>query len=150
MQKEERIKTLVEKIRKSAKEEKRRKSQPGPSRVPTKQQPNKPRKMFIGWLHRTSSQSRFKQVRMKDGGGIRDFTYTNDDEITVDFLKEKASKLFFPEGDSKLGALPRMKLELGNYAQQKITAFKNTEGEVCTFQEYLRSRGLFASRCYIT
>ena len=149
MQKEERIKTLVEKIRKSAKQEKPRKSQPGPSRVPTKQQPNKPRKMFIGWLHRSSSQSRFKQVRMKDGGGIRDFTYTNDDEITVDFLKEKASKLFFPEGDSKLGALPRMKLELGNYAQQKITAFKNTEGEVCTFQEYLRSRGLFASRCYI-
>ena len=105
--------------------------------------------MFIGWLHRSSSQSRFKQVRMKDGGGIRDFTYTNDDAITVDFLKEKASKLFFPEGDSKLGALPRMKLELGNYAQQKITAFKNTEGEVCTFQEYLRSRGVFASRCYI-
>ena len=42
-----------------------------------------------------------------------------------------------------------MKLELDNYVQQKIKAFKNTEGEVCTFQEYLRSRGLFASRCYM-
>ena len=66
-------------------------------------------------------------------------TYNNDDEITVDFLKEKASKPFFPEGDSKLSALPPTKLELGNYAQQKIAPFKNTEGGVCTFQEYLMS-----------
>ena len=86
---------------------------------------------------------------MKDGGGIPDFTYSIDDEITVDFLREKASKPFFPEGDSKLGALPPMKLELGNYTQQKITAFKNTEGELCTFHEYLRSRDLFSSRCYM-
>lgn len=56
---------------------------------------------------------------MKDGGGIPDFTYSIDDEITVDFLREKASKPFFPEGDSKLGALPPMKLELGNYTQQE-------------------------------
>ena len=72
--------------RKSAKEEKPRKSQPRPSQVPIKWEMNKPRKASIGWLHRSSSQSRFKQVRMKDGGGIRDFTYSNDDEITEDFL----------------------------------------------------------------
>ena len=42
-----------------------------------------------------------------------------------------------------------MKLDLGNYAQRKIMPFKNTEGDVCTFQEYLRSHNLFASHCYM-
>jgi len=79
--------------------------------------------MSTGLLHLSSSQSRFKEVRMKDGAGIRDFTDSIDDEITVDFLKEKARKPFFPEGDSKLGSLPPMKLELGNYAQQQKNSF---------------------------
>lgn len=102
--------------------------------------------MYIGWLHRSSDNSRYKQVRLKDGGGVREFTYSDDDEISVDFLKAKARKLFFPEEVSKFGALDDMCLHLGNYAQERITAFTDTDGKTCTFQEYLKSRGLFASR----
>ena len=83
---------------------------------------------------------------MKDGGGIREFCYNVGDEITVQILKEKASKFFFPEGNSKYGALGNMHLELGNYAQENIYEFRNCDGETCNFQEYLKSRALFASR----
>lgn len=86
---------------------------------------------------------------MKDGGGVRDYTYTDDDEISVDFLKADAKKLFFPEGMSKLGAAGEMHFDLGNFAQERITEFTDVDGNTCTFQEYLRSRGLFASRCFV-
>ena len=65
-----------------------------------KKQPiKKQRKMYIGWLHRSSNDSRFQQVQMKDRGGVRDYTYNDDHHITVDFLKADAKKLFFPEGN---------------------------------------------------
>ena len=80
---------------------------------------------------------------------MREITYDDDEEITVDFLKTKASQLFFPEGVSKYGSLSEMKLSLGNFAQETVLAFKDTMGRECTFQEYLKSHGLFASRCYI-
>ena len=104
-----------------------------------KKQPiKKQRKMYIGWLHRSSNDSRFKQVRMKDGGGVRDYTYNDDDHITVDFLKADAKKLFFPEGMSKLGAAGEMHFDLGNFAQERISQFTDVDGNTCTFQEYLR------------
>ena len=85
--------------------------------------------MYIGWLHRSSNDSKYKQVRMKEGGGIRDFTYGDGDDITVDFLKAKATKLFFPEGASKFGALGEMNPDLGNFAQQRITDITNIDGK---------------------
>ena len=109
----------------------------------------KQRKMYIGWLHRSSGNSRFKQVRLKDGGGVREFTNSDGDEISVDFLKEKATKFFFPEQVPKFGALDNMCLHLGNYAQERITTFTDTDGKTFTFQEYLKSRGLFASRFHV-
>ena len=42
-----------------------------------------------------------------------------------------------------------MCLHLGNYAQERITTFTDTDGKTCTFQEYLKSRGLFASRFHV-
>ena len=42
-----------------------------------------------------------------------------------------------------------MDVELGNFAQEKIAEFKNTDGEKCTFKEYLKDRGLFASQFYV-
>lgn len=112
-----------------------------------KTQRKKQRKLFLGWLHRSHEQSRYKQVRMKDGGGVREITYDDDEEITVDLLKAKASQLFFPKGVSKYGSLSEMKLRLGNFAQESVSAFKDIMGQECTFQEYLKSHGLFASRC---
>ena len=67
----------------------------------------------------------------------------------MDFLKEKATKFFFPEQVPKFGALDNMCLHLGNYAQERITTFTDTDGKTFTFQEYLKSRGLFASRFHV-
>lgn len=77
---------------------------------------------------------------------MREFTCADDEDITVEYLKTKASQLFFPEGASNYGDLSEMKLELGNFAQNSISAFKDTMGEECTFQEYLKSHGLYASK----
>ena len=71
---------------------------------------------------------------MKDGGGFRDYTYNDDDHITVDFLKADAKKLFFPEGMSKLGAAGEMHFDLGNFAQERISQFTDVDGNTCTFQ----------------
>ena len=80
---------------------------------------------------------------------MREINYDDDEEITVDLLKTKASQLFFPQGVSKYGSLSEMKLQLGNFAQESVSAFKDTGGQECTFQEYLKSHGLFASKCYM-
>ena len=42
-----------------------------------------------------------------------------------------------------------MQLALGNYAQETITSFRDMDDKQCTFQEYLKSRGLFASKCSV-
>ena len=144
VQKEARGRNLVEKIRKGGAKDEKQKTNAARAQVDKKTV--KQRKMYIGWLHRSSVNSKFKQVRLKDGGGLREFTYSDDDEISVDFLKANARKLFFPEQRSKFGALDDMCLHLGNYAQERITEFTDIDGKTCTFQEYLKSRGLFASR----
>jgi len=77
---------------------------------------------------------------------VREFTCADDEDITVDYLKTKASQLFFPQGVSKYGDLSEMKLELGNFAQISISAFKDTMEKECTFQEHLKSHGLYASK----
>ena len=119
------------------------------NRQEAKKPTTKQMKLHLGWLHRSHGQSRYKQVRMKDGGGVREFACTDDENITVDYLKSKAIQLFFPQGASQYGDLSEMKLELGNFAQKSISAFKTTTGEECTFQEYLKSHGLFASKSNI-
>ena len=42
-----------------------------------------------------------------------------------------------------------MCLHLGNYVQEMITTFTDTDEKTYTFQEYLKSRGLFASRFHV-
>ena len=51
-----------------------------------KTQRKEQQKLFLGWLHRSHEQSRYKQVQMKDGG-VHEITYDDDEEITVDLLK---------------------------------------------------------------
>ena len=103
VQKEAKIRNLVDKIRKNGAKDEKRKTHAARTQVDKKTV--KQRKMYIGWLHRSSGNSRFKQVRLKAGGGVREFTYSDVDEISVDFLKAKAAKFFFPEQVSKFGAL---------------------------------------------
>ena len=57
--------------------------------------------------------------------------------------------MFFPNGTSSYGDLSSMKVGLGNYDQKMITAFTDTNGTKCSYAEYLRNRGLYASRTYV-
>lgn len=45
-----------------------------------------------------------------------------------------ASKLFFPQGVSKYGALEDMKIELGNYAQESVSLFVTSKETNVHFQ----------------
>ncbi|XP_074635386.1 uncharacterized protein LOC141893846 [Acropora palmata] len=112
-QNKERIRTLVDKIRKKGGDQEKRKPLSAQARTVKKQPIKKQRKMYIGWLHRSSNDSRFKQVRMKDGGGVRDYTYNDDDHITVDFLKADAKKLFFSGGNVQARCCGRDAFRLG-------------------------------------
>ena len=80
MEREERINDLVEKI----KAQRGNKAEKQKSKTVNVAMPKKPavvrrRMLYIGWLHRSSADSRYKQIKTKDGGGVRDFDY-NDDE----------------------------------------------------------------------
>lgn len=56
---------------------------------------------------------------------------------------------FFPDGMSKLGAVGKMHFGLSNFAQERITEFKNIDGNTCTSQEYFISEGLLESHCFV-
>lgn len=64
-------------------------------------------------------------------------------------LIEKGKKLFFPGGVRKKGHLSSLDCSLGNFSQEKIERFIDLEGKECDFFTYLKSHGLFASRCYV-
>jgi len=81
----------VDKIRKSGSKDGKQKSHVACVQVAKKTV--KQRKMFIEWLHRSSDNFQYKQVRLKDGGGVREFTNSDDNEISVDFLTAKGMKL---------------------------------------------------------
>lgn len=80
---------------------------------------------------------------------MRELTYSEDEDITVDYLKAKATQVFFPQGVSTFGDLSEMNLKMGNFAQNSISSFKDTTGMGCTFHDYLRSHGIFASKSHM-
>ncbi|XP_031565478.1 LOW QUALITY PROTEIN: uncharacterized protein LOC116300699 [Actinia tenebrosa] len=139
----EEIRRAIDKIRNERKNVK--KKEPASTKTESKV---KQKKIRIGWLHRAQG-ARFKQVRRTGGGSIRQITYTDDNAITVEFLKSEGQRMFFPGGTSIHGPLKNMKVELGNFEQEPVDEFSDTEGKECTYPEYLRSRGLYASRSCI-
>ncbi len=42
-----------------------------------------------------------------------------------------------------------MNIDLGNFSHKKIDAFTDIDGKECDFITYLKSHGLYASRCYL-
>ena len=69
------------------------------------------------------------------------------EELTVETIKAKAAKIFFPQGKSRKCnlKLSSMKLELGNFAEEKIKDFTDSEGNKCTYEQYLKTNGLYSS-----
>ena len=101
-------------------------------------------------MHRTSKNSVYKQVKRLEGASVRTVSYDEEKtEFTIDFLKEEACRLFFPQGNSKMGKLENFKIEMGNFSQEPIHDFVDTKGNSCSYLEYMRDRGLYPSKCYI-
>ena len=94
MEREERIKDLVTKIepQRGNKAEKQ-KSKTVKLAMPKKSAVVRRRRLYIGWLHRSSADSRYKQIKTKDGGGVRDFYYNDDEQITVDVPQDEGEKI---------------------------------------------------------
>ena len=98
MEREQRIKDLVTKIEKGNKEGEKKEAKavnPVNPTVSKKSAKVKSRRLYVGWLHRSSKESRYKQIRTKDGGGVRDIYYKEDEDISVECILKMASKLFF-------------------------------------------------------
>lgn len=110
----------------------------------------KTRNINYGWLHRTSSDNAYKQLKRLEGASVRTVPYDEEEtDFTLDFLKNEACRLFFPEGKSKLGKLEDFEIEIGNFSQEPIHTFVDTKGNPCSYLEYLRDRGLYPSKSYI-
>ncbi|KAH3797117.1 hypothetical protein DPMN_150692 [Dreissena polymorpha] len=75
--------------------------------------------------------------------------YNADEDLTVETIIESGVKKYFPEGKSQLGYLKDMDLSLGSFAAENLDRFTNTEGNACSFQEYLKSHGLFSSQYHL-
>ena len=150
---EERIKTIIDSIRKNDKSKvksenpkskttcvthikTRIKSQSVASKVTIR----------VGWLHREPDM-KYKQVRMC-GAGIRIVTFEGEDidAITPQAILRNASRMFFPAGNSTKGALSDMDVSLGTYSRDVIDAFTTLDGEPCSYLKYLKEFGLFSSR----
>ena len=89
-------------------------------------------------------------MKRLDGASVRTVPYVEEEtEFSVEFVKKEACRLFFPQGKSKMGNLEDFNIEIGNFSQEPINSFLDTEGKPCTYLEYLRDRGLYPSKSYI-
>ncbi|KAL9977518.1 hypothetical protein ACROYT_G014927 [Oculina patagonica] len=50
-------------------------------------------RLYLGWLHRTSSKSFYKQIRTKDDGVARDIYHKEDKDISVESLQMMVAQL---------------------------------------------------------
>ena len=94
----------------------------------------------VGWLHCQ------KQVKL-GGAGIRKVTFEGDeiDHITPEVIAQKASHMFFPGGQSKMGALSDMVVRLGTYSRDVVNTFTTLDGEPCSYLQHVKEFGLFRS-----
>lgn len=150
--KKQEIENALSKIREERRSGKKKKTENGDQAASNKRESTavtKEKKLKVGWLHRDHERSKFTQVRKTGGDTIRQITYSNEANVTVDFIRNAAIKMFFPEGKSIYGAIEEMSAKIGNYDREEIENFKDTDGNVCCYSDYLKSRGLYASRSYV-
>ncbi len=76
------------------------------------------RKIEIGWMHRSSKDEPYAQIRTKRGGGTR--TAVMDKAAHRGVIKEKGAQLFFPEGENSFGKLEGMDVEICDFKGKPI------------------------------
>ena len=147
--KKEQIRDLVNRIKSGDVKRKRNDSKKSGDAKIEKPKKVKEKKINIGWLHRSHPSKQHTQVRKTGGKTIRQIFYTNEDEITVDFLIAEGKRLFLTEMKEDIrryGPIDKMEVELGNFNKNPISKFTDTDGNECSYAQYLRNRGLFPSR----
>lgn len=107
---------------------------PGPSksdtsivRKPSKNASKKARAVEIGWLDYEHSTQVYRQVRTKDGGGVRKITVSK--MARKSDILEEGKKLFFPQGISSKGRADEYKFDVMDY-QEHILDEVSSVGEI--------------------
>ncbi|KAH3788832.1 hypothetical protein DPMN_166994 [Dreissena polymorpha] len=122
-------------------------------KCPPKGGRHKDHKVHFGWLHfneENNGKGCYKQVKsVKQGGGVRTNTYSIEETQNVDSLLKLGKKRFFPKGKSQKGSLKDMEVHLSEYDGTEIMEFKDRNGNECSYHDFLKSYGMFASQNYL-
>lgn len=120
------------------------------SNTVTKKRTRSTYKLHIGWKHAEGMTQKPKQVKkFENGGGVRTIEYDSEVPLNVQSLIQLGISLFFPNGVSSVGIVSDMVCTLGNFEGQEISVFLDREENVCSFQQYLKSFGIYSSKCHL-
>lgn len=104
-------------------------------------------KLYIGWQHFTSGK--YRVVTLKKGGGTRMMKYKTDEDLDVQTIIKRGAQFFFPNGKSQFGDLKDMDVSLASFSSENLEMFTDLDGNVCSFQGYLKSHGPFSSQYHL-
>ena len=103
--------------------------------------------MYVGWQH--YSRNSFRVVTSAKGGGTRTITCKASEDITVEDIIKQAKKFFFKDGNSYFGKLETMSACLVNPSGETIVEFTDTNGDLCSYSDYLKAYGMYPSQCHL-
>ena len=101
-------------------------------------------KLHLGWQHFDEDSERYKQIRLGKGGGMRELKLPLSSNYK-DIL-DMAAKTFFVNGESTMGSLDKMEIQLGNFQGDFI---KEEEREGFTLSEYREAYNLPRLKIYL-
>ena len=101
-------------------------------------------------MHFSRKLNRYKQVRFKDGGGIRVIEYMDSAE-DFENIQKQAVILYFPNGVSLCSKihLDSIDVHVGTIHGDRIDSFIDENGTKCSYKNYLKRLGLCPSRNYL-
>lgn len=72
--------------------------------------------------------------------------YLADENLTVPDIVRIGSNFFILKRKSQVGDLMDMEVSLASFSGENLENFTDLDGKECSFQEYLKSHGLFSSQ----
>ena len=99
-------------------------------------------KARLGLMRYCSNGKRYQQVRYPHGGGLRVTEVPHDS--TIETLKDKAISIFFEDQD-----ISDKTFSIGTFNGKAIERFTDLKGNECSYNNYMKARGLFSSRHHL-
>jgi len=87
-----------------------------------------------------SNKGYVKQIKLKEGGGLRNISVKKSTSILE--LKEMAKDLFFQDGVSKIGSLSEFDFSILDFQEKKVV-------DTCTVEDMYNSAKLTTVKCYL-